>query len=237
LRPRYLLSIVALVGPKPTVSTSLNFQFSSTITHSCKDRPEVDHQMMETDRLVMRPFEACDRNPFAAMNANPEVMAHFPAPLTRAQSDAMMEQIQASFDERGFGLWAVLERERGAFIGFCGLTIPRFSSHFTPAVEVGWRLRRSAWGHGYATEAARAALEVGFIDMGLDEIVSFTSPHNLRSRRVMERIGMVHDPQGNFDHPGVPVGDPLREHVLYRLVRARYLQGQSPSPSPTAPPR
>lgn len=143
-------------------------------------------------------------------------MAHFPATLTRAESDLLIERIEAGFEENGFGLWAVEVREDEEFIGFVGLGVPEFEAHFTPAVEVGWRLARSAWGHGFATEAGRAALEFGFEVANLSEVVSFTTVANQRSRAVMERLGMAHDPVEDFDHPAFPEGHPLRRHVLYR---------------------
>jgi ribosomal-protein-alanine N-acetyltransferase len=148
-------------------------------------------------------------------------MEHFESALTRAESDAMVDRIEAAFDEHGYGLWAVELLGGGALAGFIGLSIPSFEAHFTPAVEVGWRLGREHWGHGYATEGARAALRYGFDEAGLDEIVSFTVPANARSRHVMERIGMTHDPADDFDHPRFPEGHRLRRHVLYRLARAR----------------
>ena len=153
------------------------------------------------------------------MNADPEVMRHFPAPMARAESDALLERLTGHWAEHGFGLWAVERRHDGAFLGFTGLSRPSFEAAFTPAVEVGWRFLREAWGHGYATEAARAAVQFGFEEVGLEEIVSFTVPANERSRRVMERLGMRHDPAGDFDHPRLPQGHPLRRHVLYRLRR------------------
>ncbi len=154
------------------------------------------------------------------MNADPEVMEHFPAVLTREQSDDLIEQIEAGFEVHGYGLWALELRVSGEFVGFTGLAAPEFEAHFTPAVEIGWRLARAAWGNGYATEAAEAALEFGFAEAGLAEIVSFTSAGNARSRAVMERIGMARDPAEDFDHPALPVGHPLCRHVLYRRVPA-----------------
>lgn len=146
-------------------------------------------------------------------------MEYFPSTLSREESDAFVDKIEAFFDEHGYGLWAVEAPDVADFIGFVGLSIPSFTAHFTPAVEVGWRLDRPYWGRGYATEAARAALRYGFQTLGLDEIVSFTVPANLRSRRVMERIGMTHDPAHDFDHPRLPQGHALQRHVLYRLAR------------------
>jgi RimJ/RimL family protein N-acetyltransferase len=172
---------------------------------------------LTTPRLKLRGWRESDREPFAAINADPEVMEHFPGPLTRRQSDELVERIEAGFAENGFWLWAVEVGASGEFIGFTGLAGPGFEAHFTPAVEIGWRLARSAWGHGYATEAARAALAFGFEEVGLDEIVSFTTVANRRSRAVMERLGMSRDPGDDFDHPGLPPGHPQRPHVLYRL--------------------
>ncbi len=174
---------------------------------------------METERLIMRRWRDEDREPFAALNADPEVMEHFPAPLTRPQSDTMVDKIERSLDEQGYGLWALEVRETGRFIGFTGLMWQWFEAPFTPALEVGWRLARHAWGHGYAVEAARRAVAEGFAVAGVDEIVSMTTVRNARSRAVMERLGMTRDPADDFDHPAVPRGHPVRSHVLYRLRR------------------
>jgi ribosomal-protein-alanine N-acetyltransferase len=178
-----------------------------------------------TERLVLRRWRDEDRAPFAALNADPVVMEHFPAPLTREESDATVDRIEDEFASNGFGLWAVEVRATGEFVGFTGLAVPRFEAFFTPAVEVGWRLARPAWGRGYASEAAREALRAGFEDYALPEIVSFTSVGNTRSRAVMGRIGMTFDCE--FDHPVLPEGDRLRRHVLYRIA-----PGVSPSGGP-----
>ena len=178
---------------------------------------------VETERLVLREFLERDRAPFAALNADARVMEHFPSALTREESDELVDRIGQRWAEDGLGLWAVERREGGAFLGFTGLAPPRFEAVFTPCVEVGWRLATEAWGHGYATEAARAALAFGFEVRGLSEILSWTVPANLRSRAVMARIGMTHDPADDFDHPNIAVGSPLRRHVLYRLSRERWL--------------
>lgn len=172
---------------------------------------------LRTPRLSMRRWRAEDSEPFALLNADPDVMAHFPETLGRGASDALMKAIEVGFERHGFGLWALQPREGGELLGFTGLAVPDFEAHFTPAVEIGWRLARTAWGHGYATEAARAALEFGFEQALLDEVVSFTVVDNLRSRAVMERLGMSHDPADDFDHPSLPAGHPLARHVLYRL--------------------
>ena len=169
---------------------------------------------LRTERLLLRRWTEADREPFAAMNADPRVMEHFPAPLTRADSDSFVDRVEAGFAEHGFGLWAV--EADGRFVGFTGLSVPTFAAPFLPAVEVGWRLAAEAWGKGYATEAARAACRDGFERVGLREILSFTATTNLPSIRVMQRLGMR--PDGTFEHPRVPEGSPLRTHVLYRLA-------------------
>lgn len=172
-----------------------------------------------TERLVLRQWRESDLEPFARLNADPEVMRWFPAPLTREQSDAMVDRLSGHIEAEGWGMWALERRETGEFIGFTGLGVPRQRLPFQPCVEVGWRLARDAWGHGFASEAAREALRVGFDDLGLTEIVAFTAVPNLRSRAVMERLGMVRDAAEDFDHPAVDVGHPVRRHVLYRKVR------------------
>ena len=167
--------------------------------------------MIRTERLLLRPWREEDREPFAALNADPVVMEHFPSTMSREESDAFVDFNIRTIDERDWGLWAV--DAHGTFIGFVGLNEP----NFMPGVEVGWRLAHDAWGHGYATEAAQASLAFARDELGLDEVISFTTTTNLRSRRVMERIGMTHDPKDDFDHPRVD--DPrLRRHVLYRLA-------------------
>jgi ribosomal-protein-alanine N-acetyltransferase len=177
---------------------------------------------LETARLRLRRWREPDRKLFAALNADAVVMEHFPAPLSRVESDALVDRIEAGFDERGWGLWAAEVRDSGAFIGFVGLNRATFDAPFTPAVEVGWRLARQHWGDGYATEGASAALDFGFETLELEEIVSFTSHANTRSRRVMERLGMHRDPADDFDNPKVPEGSPIRPHVLYRHDRASW---------------
>lgn len=177
---------------------------------------------LTTERLVLRRWRSSDLEPFAALNADPVVMEHFPAPLTRAESDALVERIEATFTREGLGLWAVEVSATGELAGFVGLARPAFAAHFTPAVEVGWRLAAAHWGRGYAAEAARAAVADGFDRLGLDEIVSFTSVGNVRSQRVMRAIGMTHDPADDFDHPGMPPSHRLVRHVLYRLSRSAH---------------
>ncbi|MEU6710627.1 GNAT family N-acetyltransferase [Nonomuraea sp. NPDC046802] len=172
---------------------------------------------METKRLIMRRWLDADRAPFASMNADPEVMEHFPSLLSREQSDAMVDRIERDFDTYGYGLWALEERESGRFIGFTGLVLQSFDAPLLPAVEIGWRLTRPAWGHGYATEAAREAVRYAFDEAGLDEIVSMTAERNTRSRAVMERLGMTY--AAGFDHPLVARLTPLSRHVIYQLKR------------------
>lgn len=172
---------------------------------------------IRTERLVLRQWADSDRAPWAALNADAETMRYFPSTLTRDEADAAADRFSAALESNGWGLWAV-ERD-GEFIGFTGLAVPTFDAPFLPGVEIGWRLARSAWGHGYATEAALAALAFGFDRLGLDEILSFTAVHNQRSQAVMKRIGMTRDEANDFDHPRVPEGSPLRAHLLYRMRR------------------
>jgi RimJ/RimL family protein N-acetyltransferase len=184
--------------------------------------------VLETERLSLRRWRPEDRAPFAAINADPRVMEYFPSVLTREESDALADRIEAHWAAHGFGLCAA-DLKVGArdgrdsaerqFIGFIGLARPSFEIDFTPCVEIGWRLDAQAWGRGLATEGARAVAEYAIGPLGLDEIVSFTVPANVRSRRVMEKIGMTRDPRDDFDHPHIPEGHPLRRHVLYRLRR------------------
>jgi ribosomal-protein-alanine N-acetyltransferase len=178
--------------------------------------------VIQTERLILREWSDDDLEPFARMNADPDVMKHFPAPLTREESDALAARVRHGMKERGFGWWVLDIRGGPSFAGVLGLTVPAFDPPFrctSPCVEIGWRLARSAWGHGYATEAARAALAHGFDVLGLEEIVSFTVPANVRSWSVMERLGMSRRPEDDFDHPRLPEGHALRRHILYRVRR------------------
>ena len=171
----------------------------------------------ETERLRLVAWQERHIAPFAAMNADPEVMRFFPATLSEAQTRAGVDVWRAQFEEKGWSNWAVELKESGEFIGFIGLSVLRRQLPFSPCVEVGWRLARRFWGNGYATEGARASLEVGFRQLGLAEVVSFTALSNLLSRAVMERIGMSNTGQ-DFDHPAVPEGSPLRRHCLYSIT-------------------
>ena len=181
--------------------------------------PDASGPVLRTDRLVLRPWRDADRAPFAALNADPQVMQFFPKPLTRAESDALAGRMREHFARHGFGFWAVEAPGVADLVGALGLVVPSFEAPFTPCVEIGWRLARDYWGRGYATEGASAALAFGFERLGLEEIVSFTVPANLPSRRVMERLGMTRSPADDFEHPFLPAGHPLRQHVLYRLTR------------------
>jgi RimJ/RimL family protein N-acetyltransferase len=177
---------------------------------------------LETRRLRLRAWSERDLAAFAGLNADPRVMEFFPKPLERTESDALALRIREHFARHGFGLWAVEVPGVADFIGFVGLSVPSFRAPFMPCVEIGWRLAHDHWGRGYATEAARAALSVGFRDLTLDEIVSFTVPLNWRSRRVMERLGMTRSAFDDFEHPALPEGHVLRPHVLYRLNRRQW---------------
>ncbi len=176
----------------------------------------------DTERLRLRQWCAADREPFAELNADPKVMEFFRAPLTPAESDALADRCQALIATRGWNLWAVETKTTFEFIGFVGLHIPGPDLPFSPCVEIGWRLSEKHWGKGFATEAGRGALRVGFERVGLLEIVSFSAVGNIRSRAVMERLGMI-ESKGTFEHPGIPIGHVLRKHCLYRLSRERWL--------------
>jgi RimJ/RimL family protein N-acetyltransferase len=176
---------------------------------------------LRTERLLLRRWLPGDRVPFARMNCDPRVVEFLPAALSREESDAVADRIEAHFDRHGFGLWAVEIPGITPFAGFVGLCCATFEAPFTPCVEIGWRLDGEHWNRGYATEGARAALDFGFTSLQLEEIVSFTAVGNRRSRRVMEKIGMTHSLCDDFDHPLLPEVHPLRRHVLYRVGRSK----------------
>ncbi len=176
---------------------------------------------LETDRLKLRQWSARDYAPFSELNADPEVMKYFPATLMESESTALATKIEKLISERGWGMWAVELKTQGDFIGFVGLHKPEVKLPFTPCIEIGWRLSKKYWGKGYATEAATAALAYAFDTLQLDEVVSFTALANIKSRSVMERLNMV-DVRQNFEHPGVPAGHKLREHVLYKITRSQW---------------
>ena len=181
---------------------------------------------LSSARIRLRRWRHEDREAFAAMNADARVMEFFRSPLNRVESDAMVDRIQKHFSEQNFGLWAIEVPGVAPFIGFAGLAVAQFRAHFTPSIEVGWRLAFAHWGNGYATEAARLALDYGFRSLALPEVVSFTTATNRRSRAVMERIGMHRDSNDDFDYPTLPEGHPLRRHVLYRLGSDSYFGKQ-----------
>jgi RimJ/RimL family protein N-acetyltransferase len=187
---------------------------------------------LETDRLILRGWRDDDRAPFAAMNADPEVTRYLSRSLTQVESDAFVDRIVEGWAERGYGLWAIERLSDGAFLGFTGLSWQAFESPVTPAVEIGWRLARGAWGQGYATEAALATLRFAFDVLGLPEVASFTSATNVASRRVMDRVGLRRDPAGDFDYPGIAPGHPNRPHVTYRLTRDEWLAARASGPEP-----
>ncbi len=178
---------------------------------------------LATHRLLLRGWRESDREPFAQLNADPVVMEHFPATLSRSESDAMVDRIQQKFEAQGFGLWALERCSSREFLGFVGLNRPHFKAHFTPAIEIGWRLAHPFWGQGYACEAAREILRFSFETLALDEVVSFTATCNRRSMALMQRLGMTHDPADDFNHPALTPGHRLERHVLYRLGRAQWM--------------
>jgi RimJ/RimL family protein N-acetyltransferase len=178
-------------------------------------------ETLRTERLVLRRWRDTDRDAFHALNSDPLVMATIGPVMSRAESDAFLNRIEARFDEQGFGLWCV-DRD-GAAIGFTGFMVPWFRD----GVEIGWRIRSEHWGRGYAPEAARACLDHAFAPardggLGFDEVISFTAGTNTNSRRVMDKLGLRRDADGDFEHPSVPAGDPLRPHVLYRITREEW---------------
>jgi len=170
-----------------------------------------------TVRLLLRRWRESDREPFQALNADARVMEFFPAPLTPRATNMGIARIERHFERYGFGLYAAELIETRAFIGFIGLNVPAFDAPFMPAVEIGWRLASAYWGRGLATEGARAVVRHAFDELKLPGLVSFTTAANVRSRRVMEKVGMAHDPAGDFEHPNLPADHPLRPHVLYRI--------------------
>ena len=177
---------------------------------------------LRTDRLLLRRWRDSDREPFARLNGDPVVMEHFPATLDDTQSNVMVELLDTGLQERDYGLWATEVVDSGEFIGFVGLAAPAFTAHFTPCIEIGWRLDRPYWGNGYASEAAREVLRYAFEDLGLEEVVSFTSLTNLPSLAVMERIGLRRDPADDFDHPNLDPGHRLTRHLLTRLTAEQW---------------
>ncbi len=191
---------------------------------------------IETERLVLRRWSDQDRDGFAALNADPEVMEHFPGILAREESDQLLNQFERHFEEFGFGLWAVETRWSPRLVGFAGLAVPTFRTHFTPAVEIGWRFARAEWGNGFATEAAKAALDFGFDEADLEDVLSWTVPANERSQEVMIRLGMSRAPELDFDHPRLLDDARLRHHIVYRITRMEWAeQTQDPTAADNSP--
>lgn len=180
--------------------------------------------ILSTERILLRTWQESDLLPFAQMNADKEVMAYFPDTLTAQETATLVERIKTHIQLNGFGLWAAELKETKAFIGFIGLSLPTFSAHFTPCVEIGWRLARPYWGQGLATEGAKAVLAYGFNHWKLEEIVSFTTMNNQRSRRVMKKIGLIHYTEDDFVHPNLALDHPFSRHVLYRLSHKQWQQ-------------
>ena len=172
---------------------------------------------LHTERLILRDWQDRDADSFARMNADPRVMEFLPSRFSRAESDQLLQRIRDHIQARGFGLFAAELIAEHSLIGFIGLSVQSFEEHFTQCVEIGWRLAAGHWGEGLATEGAREIVRYAFEDLALRELVSFTVPANRRSRRVMEKVGMAHNPEDDFEHPKLPAGHPLRRHVLYRL--------------------
>lgn len=175
-----------------------------------------------SQRLILRPWQEADRGPFAELSMDRDVMEHLLPFATREASDAWIDRQSSHLSAHGFCFWAVEAKDSQAFVGAVGLVRVSYAAHFTPAVEVGWRIARPFWGRGYAPEAARAALWFGFEDLGLHEVVANAGADNFRSLRMMTKLGMSHDPADDFDHPMVPEGNPLRRQMLYRLTRASW---------------
>ncbi|MEZ7893267.1 MAG: GNAT family N-acetyltransferase [Candidatus Wallbacteria bacterium] len=173
-----------------------------------------------TKRLWLRPWQEKDAEPFCEMNSDPEVMKYFPNPLNNDETINFIERIKIKFAETGFGLFAVEVMQSGEFIGFIGLSQPKFKSFFTPCYEIGWRLKKNAWGQGYATEGAAECLKLGFGQLNLDKIYSFTAAINLRSENVMKRLGLIKE--GEFPHPSLPPESPLSRHLLYAVTACEF---------------
>ena len=184
-----------------------------------------DETVLTTERLILRNWRPADLDHLAAMNADDEVMRYFPDRLDREQSAAMMTRVTANMERHGFGFWVMERLDDQVFLGFAGLFRPAFHAHFTPCVEVGWRLARPFWGRGYATEAGRACLAFAFDQLGIEEIVSMAVVDNWPSRQVMERLGMSRRAEDDFGHPKLSFDHPLRPHVLYRLSKETWARG------------
>ena len=184
--------------------------------------------MIETNRLILRTWNANDLQPMLAINQDPKVMEYFPSIQDLEMTKNFIDKVTAHFENHGYSLYATVRKDTNEFIGFIGLLITDFESHFTPATEIGWRLSSNHWGHGLATEGAKAVLDYAFRELNIPEIVSFTAAGNSKSIRVMQKIGLQHNERGDFDHPKLDDTSPLKRHVLYRLSHEKYTQGESP---------
>lgn len=185
---------------------------------------------LRTPRTVLRAWKDSDLPAWCEMNADAEVRKHFPSVHTEAEAVGEADRIRAQIAQHGWGFWALEVPGVTPFAGVVGLLVPAYEAHFVPCVEIGWRLARGTWGNGYAIEAARAAARFAFDVLDQDEIIAITVPANTPSRKVMERLGMRHDAAGDFDHPRVPEGHPMRRHVLYRLDRASFRRALTAQP-------
>ena len=181
---------------------------------------------LETERLILRRWKEADIEPFFKITSDPEVRRYYPNVLTINETKSLVTRIESHFVKESFGLWALELKSTGEFIGYTGLSKPTFEAHFMPCVEIGWQIARRYWGQGYAPEAANKALEDGFVRIGLDEIVSFTTVSNDKSIRVMEKLGMHRNPKDDYLHPFLPEGHPLKPHVLFRLKKTEWLQNR-----------
>lgn len=195
------------------------FLRKKSITYPEVIRIESQMIILETKRLLLRTWKESDIESMTAINQDPKVCEFLPRIGNRASTEAMIHRFIRQYKQHGFCLYAVELKSTKEMIGFVGLDIPSFEAHFMPAVEVGWRLASRYWGKGYATEAAKAVLHYAFKELGMDEIVSFTAVDNKASRRVMEKLGMHHNPHDDFDHPTVEKDSPLKRHVLYRISK------------------
>ena len=182
--------------------------------------------IIETERLILRTWEKEDAKAYFQINQDPKVTEFLLGPLAMEQITGFIEAMNSHSASHGYTIWAACLKETSELIGFIGLKSIDWKSHFTPAVEIAWRLGAQYWGKGYATEGAKATVKYGFNQCGLEEILSFTVPDNIRSLQVMQKIGLKHDIQGSFEHPELPVDHPLSQHVLYRLTKEDYLKAQ-----------
>jgi len=185
-------------------------------------------KIIETDRLILRTWRDEDLESMFAINQDPKVMEYFPSLQDLDMTKNFIDKVNAHFENHGYSLYATVRKDTNEFIGFIGLLIAEFESHFTPATEIGWRLSSNHWGQGFATEGAKAVLDYAFRELKIPEIVSFTAASNAKSIRVMQKIGLQHNEANDFDHPKLDDESPLKRHVLYRLIREKYTQGESP---------